>query len=258
MCTECTRRLRSANKVFSRGPAHPFAGSRQRDAESTFHPMRVALGVMGVLLLSVGGQAFALNGTLVYTEGDVTVNGAGSSRPAAVGDTIGPGDVITTGPKSLAEIDLANHTTVKLKERTTLAIDSIGDVTAVTLSAGGVFTNISQKLTGRFSVNTQTAVAGVRGTQFFVAYGRAIDARPDVWLCVNEGTVEVAIPQTGQTVLVPKGLGINIVGGARINPPRSYPWTRRLNWNIDPASGSVDDHTSLDQAYADLLDQDYD
>ncbi|HET6450715.1 MAG TPA: hypothetical protein VFI08_05355, partial [Spirochaetia bacterium] len=72
--------------------------------------MRVALGVMGVLLLSVGGQAFALNGTLVYTEGDVTVNGAGGSRPAAVGDTIGPGDVITTGPKSLAEIDLANHT----------------------------------------------------------------------------------------------------------------------------------------------------
>jgi len=220
--------------------------------------MRVTrLGLTALLLVGCTG-AFALSGTIVYTEGDVTVTSGSTARDAAIGDSLTSGDVVVTGSRSLAEIDLANHTTVKLKERTTLSIDSIGDVTAVTLTAGGVFANIAQKLTGRFSVNTQTAVAGVRGTQFFVAYGRAIDARPDVWLCVNDGSVEVTIPDTGQTVVVPKGLGINIIGGQRITTPRPYAWTRKLNWNIDPSSGSVDDHTNLSQAYADLLDQDYD
>jgi ferric-dicitrate binding protein FerR (iron transport regulator) len=209
-----------------------------------------------LLLLPCG--AFALSGQVVYTEGDVTWRNGGQTRDAAIGDSLGAGDVIVTGPKSLAVIDLANGTTLKLKEKTTLAIDSIGESTAVTLGAGGVFATIARKLTGRFSVQTQTAVAGVRGTEFFMAYGRTIDARPDVWLCVNSGAVEVAIPETGQTVVVKQGLGINIVGGARITSPKSYPWTRKLNWNVNPASGSVDDRTSLDQAYSDLLNQDYD
>ncbi len=66
------------------------------------------------------------------------------------------------------------------------------------------------------------------------------------------------LPDTAQTVLVKEGLGVNIVGGAKITSPRRYPWTRRLNWNNDPAGGSVVDTTNLEQAYADLLDQDYD
>ena len=59
--------------------------------------------------------------------------------------------------------------------------------------------------------------------------------------------------------MVKQGLGINIVGGDTDHQsPKRYPWTRKLNWNIDPASGTVDDRTSLDQAYSDLLNQDYD
>jgi ferric-dicitrate binding protein FerR (iron transport regulator) len=212
-----------------------------------------------LLLLLLPCGAFAATGQVVYAEGDVSWrNGGGETRDAAIGDSVGAGDVITTGPQSLAVIDLTNGTTVKLKEKTTLAIDSIGESTSVKLTAGGVFTSIARKLTGRFSVNTQTAVAGVRGTEFFMAYGKTIDAQPDVWLCVNSGAVEVSIPQTGQTVVVPQGLGINIVAGAKITSPKSYPWTRKLNWNVDPATGAVDDRTSLEQAYADLLNQDYD
>jgi ferric-dicitrate binding protein FerR (iron transport regulator) len=219
---------------------------------------RTALGLALLLSLFFPVASFAVSGQVVYTEGDVTLKNGSATHDAAIGDAVGPGDVIVTGPRSMAVIDLTNSTTLKLKEKTTLAIDSIGDATAVRLTAGGVFTSIARKLTGRFSVNTQTAVAGVRGTEFFMAYGKTIDAKPDVWLCVNSGAVEVSIPDTGQTVIVPKGLGINIVGGATITPPKSYPWTRKLNWNIDPRSGTVDDRTSLEQAYSDLLNQDYD
>ena len=67
----------------------------------------------------------------------------------------------------------------------------------MTLSSGALFTTIAHKLTGRFSVQAQGAIAGVRGTEFFMAYGRTIDEKPDVWLCVNSGAVEVAIPGDG-------------------------------------------------------------
>jgi len=217
-----------------------------------------ALGLVLFLFLGLPGAVFAVNGQIMYTEGDVAWRNGPNTHDAVIGDPLGPGDVIVTGARSMAVIDLANGTTVKLKEKTTLSIDSIGESTSVKLSAGGAFTSIARKLTGRFSMNTQTAVAGVRGTEFFMAYGKTIDAQPDVWLCVNSGAVEVSIPETGQTVIVPQGLGINIVAGAKITNPKSYPWTRKLNWNIDPRSGAVDDRTSLENAYSDLLDQDYD
>lgn len=199
----------------------------------------------------------ALNGQVVYTEGDVSIRSGAQTHDAVLGDSIGPGDVISTAAVSLAVIDLANGTILKLRPKTSLAIDSIGESTSVTLNAGGVFTHVLKKLTGQFTVRTETTVAGVRGTEFFMAYGRTIDALPDVWLCVNSGTVEVALPQTGQTVLVKEGLGVNIVAGKKITTPRNYPWTRRLNWNMDSASGKVVDTTNLDEAYSDLLNQDY-
>ena len=100
-------------------------------------------------------------------------------------------------------------------------------------------------------------VAGVRGTEFFVAYGRTVDIEPDIWLCVNEGSVDVAIVKTGESVIVNEGEGINILAGNMLTTPEFYTWTEDLNWNTDPDSGSVLDDTNLDSAYSDLLDQDY-
>jgi hypothetical protein len=217
-----------------------------------------ALVCASMMCLLLPAAVFALSGQVTYTEGDVSVRSSTGAHPAEIGDTLGAGDVIITSARSLAVINLANGTTLKLREKTTLAIDSIGELTSVNLTAGGVFTTIAGKLTGKFSLRTQSAVAGVRGTEFFVAYGRTIDAEPDVWLCVNSGVVEVSIPDTGQTVQVPAGLGINIVAGTKITTPRRYPWTRRLNWNVDPGGGTVEDSTSLEAAYSDLLNQDYD
>ncbi len=225
----------------------------------TGSPGRQFALLCGMILCFLSSPAaFAMNGQVLYMEGDVTVRSGSQEREAAIGDSLGAGDVVTTGSASLAVIDVGNATTLKLREKTTLALDSIGEQTAVTLTAGGVFTSIVRKLAGGFSVRTSSAVAGVRGTEFFVAYGRAIDRLPDVWLCVNQGTVEVTLPESGRSVLVREGLGINIVGGAKLTTPRRYPWTRRLNWNMDPAGGTVIDRTDLEQAYSDLLDQDYD
>jgi ferric-dicitrate binding protein FerR (iron transport regulator) len=221
--------------------------------------MRIPFTAACLLLCAAfPGALSALGGQVVYSEGDVTVRSAAAEQPAATGDALGPGDIVRTGAKSLAVIDLANGITVKLREKTLLAIDSLGEDTAVSLKEGGAFASIVRKLVGHFSVRTGNTVAGVRGTRFFVAYGRRIDAEPDIWLCVSQGTVEVSLPAADRSVFVKEGTGITIVGGEKLTVPRPYPWTRKLNWNMDPGGGTLVDTTNLEQAYADLLDQDYD
>jgi ferric-dicitrate binding protein FerR (iron transport regulator) len=64
-----------------------------------------------------------------------------------------------------------------------------------------------------FEIRTETTVAGVRGTEFFMSYGRLIEENPDIWLCVNMGVVEVAVEGRDETVSVEAGEGITIPGG---------------------------------------------
>ena len=211
--------------------------------------------IAALVLLAVGaalpGTMFALDGQVLYTEGTVTISTGGDSRDASPGDKLSAGDVITTGQESLAVIDLSNATQAKLRENTSLSLDAIGNDTKVSLTRGGLFTHVLKKLSGSFSVRADTTVAGVRGTEFYVSYGLSTAAHPDLWLCVNEGSVNVTLESTGQNVVVKEGLGVSILGGGRISTPRHYTWTKGLNWNMDPAGGKVQDTTSLDQIYND-------
>lgn len=210
------------------------------------------------LLLSSAAPAGAQQGEIVYIYGEVTVLRGSEELAADFGMAVGQEDTIATGPEAMALISLPGNTDLKLRENTRLSLDTLGETVSVHLSAGSVFSKVARTLTRRYSVRTETAVMGVRGTEFFVAYGRTIDAHPDIWVCVNSGVVEVSIPQTRQTLIVEQGKGINIVGGTTLTTPRRYPWTRKLNWNTDADRGEVIDRTDLEQAYSDLLDQDYD
>lgn len=208
--------------------------------------------------------AFSAEGIMEYVNGEVSIERDGRRFAADFGDAVAGGDVVVTGADGVAVVRINDRSQVKLRENTRVAIDSLSDDASVTLRSGGLFARVARRTTAAaqnvsgFQVRTPTVVAGVRGTEFFVAYGRTIEDAPDLWLCVNEGTVEVAIPTTGEATLVQEGEGINILAGLRSTQPRRYPWTRDLNWNFDPAAGDVADDTDLDAAYADLLDQDYD
>jgi len=209
-------------------------------------------------LLIATGQVLAVDGNVVYTYGQVSIHRSSDVLPAEIGMPVGKGDVVETARDGIAVISLVDGAEVKLRENTTLSLDSLGKSVSVRLSSGSVFSRVNRRLISGFSVKTETAVMGVRGTEFFVAYGRKIDSYRDVWVCVNTGSVEVAILETRDTLIVEEGKGINIVGGTNLSSPQRYPWTRKLNWNMDPAVGNVEDRTDLEQAYSDLLDQDYD
>jgi ferric-dicitrate binding protein FerR (iron transport regulator) len=216
------------------------------------------LWLAAVFALTAIGGLWALEAELVYSVGEVQVRRDGVRRAGEIGMRLGAGDVIETGPDGAAILALSDQADLKLRENTILALDTLGEEVSVKLTQGGLFSRVVARLRGRYQVLTETAVAGVRGTEFFVAYGRTIDRHPDIWLCVNDGAVEVAVLETSETVIVEEGKGINIVGGTRLTRPRPYAWTRKLNWNTDPDAGGVIDRTDLEQAYSDLLDQDYD
>jgi ferric-dicitrate binding protein FerR (iron transport regulator) len=219
---------------------------------------RTAVALAWLAALASAPDLTAASGRVIYAFGTVEVHRAGRTLEAEPGLEVGGGDVVETGADGTAILQLADSVELKLRENTSLSLDSLGEAgIRVGLGRGSLFSRVIARLSGRYSVRTDAAVAGVRGTEFFVAYGRRIDELPDVWLCVNEGSVEVEIPRTAQTLIVRQGEGINIVGGQKLTSPRRYAWTRRLNWNTDPAQGEVADRTDLDQAYSDLLDQDY-
>lgn len=217
---------------------------------------------MAVALLVAIAVIAVSEGRIVYVEGRVDLLPAGGDAiEAIIGDPVAQGDVVITGSDGFAIIEVTGRSQVKLRADTELAISSLAGDGVVDVRRGGVFARVARaagNVAGStFQVTTPTVVAGVRGTEFFIAYGRTIEDLPDVWLCVNEGTVEVSVPQNGQRQLVEQGQGINILGGTEVTDPRFFEWTTDLNWNFDPGAGEVRDETDLDAAYADLLDQDY-
>jgi ferric-dicitrate binding protein FerR (iron transport regulator) len=198
---------------------------------------------------------------LLFVSGDVTVESKGGGRLGKTGAALADGDAVATAAGATAVVALADGSLLKLREssRLVLKLPAVrSPVTEVLLTLGSVFAKVTKRRLGEeFHVTTPTAVAAVRGTQFFTAYGRARGQSPDLWVCVNEGAVDVKTTASKAALSVPAGKGVLIKSGLDVTKPQAYDWTKKLNWNMDPKDGAVEDKTSLDAAYADLLDQDY-
>lgn len=157
-------------------------------------------------------------GELVYTEGTVTVHRAGGVKERVdIGDIVRQYDVIATGPKSRATIDLAagypGGAELKLAENTAFYFDVKAPEgeerrSVIQLLAGALAIKVDKLANGSFNVAADGAVLGVRGTVFIV------DTVPDGSLLVttNEGAVEVrsldgrrAMSRADAAVTVPAG-----------------------------------------------------
>lgn len=196
-------------------------------------------------------------GTLTHAWGVVSVESNGASRKAKTGDSLMNGVTVRTGADSGAVIVLEAGTFLKLRQNSSLTLQPTAGPLEVLLGSGGVFSRIDAPHKSDFRVRTPTAVAAVRGTEFFTAYGREGKRGRDLWVCVNRGKVVVEVLETKKSIEVAEGRGIVLFGGRDLTPPQAYDWTKKLNWNMDPAKGRVEDKTSLEGAYSDLLDQDY-
>lgn len=211
-----------------------------------------------VLTLSAGAAPPAAS--IVAVEGNVTVASSGQTRPAKKGDSVADKETVASGPRSLAVVEMPDGSRLKLRESTSIKViisQEPGGMSGAFLTLGGLFARVAKGKSPHFAVSTPNAVAAVRGTEFFTAYGREGGDGRDLWVCVGKGAVEVKADASPQAILVRQGEGVLLPGGRRTTRPQFYQWTTTLNWNMDAARGPVADATDLGAAYSDLRDQDY-
>ena len=171
---------------------------------------------------------------------------------------------IKTGKKSMVIIAMADGSKVKMRSNSAITLNSLSsNGIEVGLQAGGVFSKvIKQQGANRFRVRTPTAVAGVRGTEFFVAYGDSIRGKKekDALMCVNEGQIEVK-GSGSQKVLLNAGEGIVFNKSEKLPAPEKLPWLKKFNWSMK-TDASAADETDVKEAYTsgykDLRKQNYD
>jgi hypothetical protein len=119
--------------------------------------------------------AVAFNGIVNFVSGTVKLDVKGIVTDAKPGDTIAEGaKIITAGSESFAEIYIGDHA-LKITGDTSLIFTKLvivdgGQNTDLSVEKGSVFSRITKKLekNDAYTVETKTAVAAVRGTEFLV------------------------------------------------------------------------------------------
>ncbi len=144
--------------------------------------------VWALVAIATTATAFAADkASIVYLEGDVTMNGS----PASIGDPVLAGAVLATGPDSLCQIVFNTKNIVHIAAGTILRFDPNSLSSGATLQKGAVamvLRNLAAKGDQlRFSIKTPTTVAGVRGTCFFVA----VEDDNNTYICACNGSIHL-------------------------------------------------------------------
>jgi len=200
-------------------------------------------------------------GEIVYAEGDVRIQRAGKSPERAdIGSVVNAYDVLVTGPKSRAEVDIgsgaAGGATVKLAESTafyfdTDELDAQQRETTLQLLSGALAIKVDKLANGSFSVGTDNAVLGVRGTVFIV------DTVPDGSLLVSCESGAVSVDDGASTTTAKPGavVELNEGGGLKllaVRPEELAPY--RGDWRTDAYKAFAPKALSYTSGYAAALE----
>ncbi len=200
-------------------------------------------------------------GEIVFAEGTVTVHRAGGSpQKADIGTVVNAYDVLITGPKSRAEVDLgagsAGGASVKLAENTAFYFDTkeLSDAqrkTVLQLLSGAVAIKVDKLANGSFKVGTDQAVLGVRGTVFIV------DTVPDGSLLVTCESGAVAVSADGATTTAKPGAAVEKTESGALDTVAVEPaqlGAYRGTWRADAYASFATHALAYTSAYATALD----
>lgn len=144
--------------------------------------VRVFVGLASFAVLLSGGHPVLAQvaGNIATLEGTVEIGRGGQWASAAPGSEVQTGDVVRTGRPGRARIVFRDNSVLKVSDGSEVKVTSdIYDAASaqnnsvVDLVRGKVRSIVSDYYkdpNARFEVRTATAVAGVRGTDFVVAY----------------------------------------------------------------------------------------
>lgn len=161
-------------------------------------------GTLGLLGLPAGIRLALAMGLRDFPQGMRKIEGQVliDDRPAAIGDTVGPGNVVTTGPDSLA-IFVSGQAVYLLRDNSRLELseeaadEARTDVTDVLKILNGKMLGVFGRKR-RKRIITATAVTGIRGS------GAYVEAEPDrTYFCLCYGIADISSvsdPNSRETV----------------------------------------------------------
>ena len=165
-----------------------------------------------------------MDGKVTFVYGDVKVQRAENAEwvPLNLGDLVSQGSRIRTGKASSVEVVFDDKNSIFLKPDTALGITT-SEKRGASYSANNLYLTIGriitklQKVTGsdsRVNIDTPSAIASVRGTEFGVSADEEESTRAEVFT----GTLKVSAMQT--TVQLNEGEGTYVQKGAAPVSPR--------------------------------------
>ena len=157
------------------------------------------IGLTALLALSCKKDK-AENGIITFIKGYVTIEKADNAKEKALlGGQVLTGDVLRTGDRATATIQIGSTAVIKLEPKTTLEFTKIIESDNITLTnqRGSVFSRVEKLGIGEdFNISTPTVTAGVRGTEFISSF----DGRKSKFI-VREGKVALGkTPPKGQEI----------------------------------------------------------
>jgi hypothetical protein len=206
-----------------------------------------------LLIITSFEIAIASDGKILFVKGSVWLN----KKHAQEGSAISYGDKIKTGKNAMAILSVKPGAKIKIKSNTRLVINKPKTKNKTTLNsyilkAGEIFIKAQRTKKNRYSVRSRSATMRVRGTNFFVS-----SSKETLWMCVNEGSVEVIIKNIVGKVLVNEGEGVNISKNT-LPEVKKYDWTKNLNWKMKGNLKEIEDKTNIQNMKYDLEEMDYD
>ncbi len=223
---------------------------------------RIALSLFAFALFASAGL-FAQKASITYVEGVAHVkSAAGKLRAADFGGAVTYGESVITGKDGLVELQLENGSVIKVTQNSVFGYSTTGtgsesrNVLATT--AGKVSYKLNKATGGKSPViQTNSMVAGVRGTEFTVFAGRD----GSVLLAVTGGIVDVE--SQGQLVTLNKDEAVEVALGKA--PGEKFTFLGKeldfSSWNqgkmdsffLDPAAG-IDQAAIQLETYKKALD----
>lgn len=188
-------------------------------------------------LAAVGTAIFALAADAPCTQvmavkGIVQHRGteAGHWAVLKAGAGLRAGEWVRTGPRSQADLVILNRYRIRMDESTMIRIpqDTLtGHIHAIYLSTGRVWAQVfgDGQAETRFEVETDAAVAGVRGTVFSVSHDR------NTTVSVFEGRVAVSDRKRERTVLLNSGTQTTVKPGRGPSPITPLSPSEKTQWN---------------------------
>lgn len=170
------------------------------------------------------GSSPTWDARLTLVEGEVTVIYHDQDKTgvsAEEGMLLEAGDVVKTGPESRAEIGLEADSAIELDERSEFKVTALDRTeSAFFLETGAVVLKILNLLKdrGKLRVQTPTAIAAVRGTEFAVEYKTDGETAVAVF---DEGSVAVrGLEGDGGEVTLSKSEETSVMLGRMPEKPR--------------------------------------